>query len=182
MSTFRSCEQHSVKFLPSHIPSTLSCTSNKILSVSLDIYTIFLWQPVLTEKKEKIEHLWGLQAEGERVTPRVISGLQFYNKRRSGEGESVLISLFCFLSLSCCSAAQVVSSSLRPPGLQHTRLPCPSPSPGACSNSCPLSQRYHPTISFSVTSFSCCQSLPASGSFSNESALHTGGQSIGASA
>ena len=44
----------------------------------------------------------------------------------------------------------VVSHSLRPHGLQHNRLPCPSPSPGACSNSCPLSQWCHPTISSSV--------------------------------
>ena len=56
--------------------------------------------------------------------------------------------------------------SLRPRGLQHTRLPCPSPSPRACSNSCPLSQRCHPTISSSVVPFfSCLQSFPASGSF-----------------
>ena len=60
----------------------------------------------------------------------------------------------------------IVSSSLRPHGLQNTRLPCPSPTPGACSNSCPLSQRCHPTISFSVIPFSSClQSFPASGSF-----------------
>ena len=56
--------------------------------------------------------------------------------------------------------------SLWPHGLQHTRLPCPSPTPGACSNSCPSSQWGHPTISSSVVSFSSClQSFPASGSF-----------------
>ena len=50
--------------------------------------------------------------------------------------------------------------------LQHARLPCPSPSPGACSNSCPLSQWCHPTISSSVVLLSSClQSFPASGSF-----------------
>ena len=55
---------------------------------------------------------------------------------------------------------------LRNPRLQHTRPPCPSPSPGACSNSCPLSQWCHPTISSSVILFSSClQSFPASGSF-----------------
>ena len=60
----------------------------------------------------------------------------------------------------------VVSSSLRPRGLQHTRLPCPSPSPRACANSCPLSQWCHPIISSSVVPFfSCFQSFPASGSF-----------------
>ena len=56
--------------------------------------------------------------------------------------------------------------SLWPHGLQHTRLPCPSSTPGGCSNSCPLSQWCHPTISSSVTLFSSClQSFPASGSF-----------------
>ena len=60
----------------------------------------------------------------------------------------------------------VVSDSFQPPGLQHTRLPCPSPSPGACSNSCPLSWGCHPTISSSVIPFSSClQGFPASGSF-----------------
>ena len=58
-----------------------------------------------------------------------------------------------------------MSDSLWPHGLQHTRLPCHSPSPGACSNSCPLSQWYHPTILSSVIPFSSwLQSFPASGS------------------
>ena len=60
----------------------------------------------------------------------------------------------------------VMSDSLWPHGLQHTRLPCPWPIPGACSNSCPLSQWCHPTIWSSVVFFSSClQSFPASGSF-----------------
>ena len=64
----------------------------------------------------------------------------------------------------------VMSDSLWPHGLQHTRLPCPSPTPEACSNSCPLSRWCHPTISSSVIPFSSClQSFAASG-FSNESA------------
>ena len=59
-----------------------------------------------------------------------------------------------------------VSNSLQPHGLQHARLPCPSPAPGAYSNSCPSSQWYHPTTSSSVVPFSSClQSFPASGSF-----------------
>jgi len=59
----------------------------------------------------------------------------------------------------------VVSDSLRPGGLQHTRPPCPSPTPGAYPNSCPLSPWYHPTISSSVVPVSSClQSFPASGS------------------
>ena len=58
-----------------------------------------------------------------------------------------------------------MSSSLRPPELQHARLPCPSLSPGVCSNSCPFSQWCYPTISSSVTHFFCPQSFQASGSF-----------------
>ena len=63
-------------------------------------------------------------------------------------------------------SCSVVSKSLWPRGLQHTRLPSPSPTPGACSNSCPSSWWCRPTISSSVVPFSSClQSFPASGSF-----------------
>ena len=76
-----------------------------------------------------------------------------------------------------------MSDSLQPHGLQHTRLPCPSPSPGACSNSCPLSQWCHPTILSSVIPFSSClQSIPASESFPVSQLLASAGQNIGASA
>ena len=68
-------------------------------------------------------------------------------------------------------------------GLQHTRLPCPSPSPEVCSNSCPLSQWCHPAVSSSVIPFSShLQSFPASGSFLMSQLFMSGGQSIGASA
>ena len=60
----------------------------------------------------------------------------------------------------------VVSDSLWPHGLQHTRIPCPSLAPGVCSNSCPLSWWCHPTNSSSLVPFSSCsQAFPASGSF-----------------
>ena len=73
--------------------------------------------------------------------------------------------------------------SLWPYGLQHARLPCPSPTFGACSNSCPLSHWCHTTISSSVVPFSSClQSFPASGSFPISQFLASGGQSIRASA
>ena len=76
----------------------------------------------------------------------------------------------------------VVFESLQPHGLWHTRLPCPSSSPGACSNSYPLSQWCHPTISFSVVPFSSClQSFPASESFLISQLFTSGSQSIGAS-
>ena len=77
----------------------------------------------------------------------------------------------------------VMSNFLRPCGLQHARLSYPSPTPGACSNSCPLSQWYHPTVSSSIIHFSSClQSFPASGSFPMSQFFTLGGQSIGASA
>ena len=80
----------------------------------------------------------------------------------------------------CCS---VMSDSLWPHGLQHTRLPCPSPTPRAYSNSCPSSWWFHPTISPSVVSISSClQSFPASGSFPKSWFFASGSQSIGASA
>ena len=77
----------------------------------------------------------------------------------------------------------VVSDSLRPHGLQHIRPPCPSPTPGAYSNSCPLNRCRHPTISSSVVSFSShLQSFPASGSFPMSQFFTSGGQSTGVSA
>ena len=77
----------------------------------------------------------------------------------------------------------VVSNSLQPHGLQHTRLPCPSPTPRAYSNSCPLSQWCHPTISSSILPFSSClQSFPSSGSFPVSQFFTSDGQSIGVSA
>ena len=80
-------------------------------------------------------------------------------------------------------SCSVVSDSLWPHGLQHTRLPCPSPTPGACSNSCPLSQWCHPTISSSVIPFiSHFQFFPASGSFQISQLFASGSQSIGISA
>ena len=77
----------------------------------------------------------------------------------------------------------VISNSLWPHGLQQGYLPCPSPTPGAYSNSWPLSQWCHPTISSSVIPFSSClQSFPALGSFLMSQLFASGGQSIGVSA
>ena len=83
------------------------------------------------------------------------------------------------VSFSC----SVMSNCLQPHGLQHARPPCPSPTPGVYSDSCPLSRWCHPTISSSVFPFSSClQSYPASGSFQMSQLFTTGGQSIGVSA
>ena len=87
--------------------------------------------------------------------------------------------IFSSVQFSC----SVVSDSLRPPELQHTWPPCPSPTPGVHSNSCPLSQWCHPVISFSVIPFSSwLQSFPGSRSFATCQFFTSGGQSIGVSA
>ena len=79
-------------------------------------------------------------------------------------------------------SCSVVSDSLWSHGQQHTRPPCPSPTPGVYSNSCPLSWWYHPTISSSVVPFSSClQSFPASRTFQMSQLFASDGQSIGAS-
>ena len=93
----------------------------------------------------------------------------------------ILLYTFSFANIKKVQfSCSVVSNSLRLHGLQHTRLPCPSPTPRARSNSCPSSQWYHPTISFSVILFSSCpQSFPASGSFQMSQSFASGGQGIG---
>ena len=86
-------------------------------------------------------------------------------------------------STVCCSLAGQLCPTLCEPMDCSTSVPCPSPSPGACSNSCPLSQWCHPTIPSSVIPFSSCpQSFPASGSFLMSRLFTSCGQSIGASA
>ena len=90
--------------------------------------------------------------------------------------------LFKF-SASVLFSRSVVSDSLRPHETQHTRPPCPSPTPGVHSDSRPSSQWCHPAISSSVVPFSSCpQSLPASGSFPMSQLFSWGGQTIGVSA
>ena len=92
-------------------------------------------------------------------------------------------SIYHWVKWKLLFSLSVMSDSSRPHVLQHARPPCPSPSPEACSNSCPLSRWCHPTISPSVVPFSSCfQSFPASGSFPMSQLSASGGQSIGASA
>ena len=103
----------------------------------------------------------------------------------------LIISLFCLyfwemffqVELSVQFSCSVMSDCLQPRELQHARLPCPSPSPGACSNSCPSRQWCHPTISSSVIPFSSClQSFPAWGSFLKSQFFASHGQSMRVSA
>ena len=79
-------------------------------------------------------------------------------------------------------SCSVVSNSLRPHGLQHTRPPCPSPTTRLHPNPCPLSRWCHPPISSCRSLSSCLQSFPASGSFQMSQLFASGGQSIGVSA
>ena len=88
--------------------------------------------------------------------------------------------LFMKILSSVQFSHSVVSDSLQPHESQHARPPCPSPTPGVYSNSCPLSRWCHPAISSSVIPFSSCpQSLPASGYFPMSQLFAWGGQSIG---
>ena len=123
------------------------------------------------ETGQGITDLWGLGGvEGkDDLSPLLIhprSLLNIYNYSYW---------LFCFIL--CCS---VIKSglTLQPHGLQHTRLPCPSPSLRVCSNLCPLSQWCHPTILSSIVPFSCLQSVPVKGSFPTSQRFTLGGQSI----
>ena len=89
----------------------------------------------------------------------------------------------CLLCTAVQFSRSVMSDSLQTHGLQHSRLPCPSPTPEACSNSCPSSRGCHPITSSSVVPFSSClQSFPVSGSFPRSQFFTSGGQSIGESA
>ena len=102
---------------------------------------------------------------------------------RMKEWEMCLLTTSISSRLSVQFSHSVMFDSLQPHGLQHARPPCPSPTPEAYSNSCPLSRWCHPTISSSVVpSSSHLQSFPASGSFQMSQFFTSGGQSIGVSA
>ena len=135
----------------------------------------------------KINHQGKFQGEKQDIT-----GQEIWQMCAGKEGSIVLpqcpsvvtwCSVMAALPLMFLFSGSVVSDSLWFHGLQHARLPCPSPSPGICSNSCPLSQWWRPTISSSVLPFSSClQPFPASGSLPVSWLLAAGGQSFRASA
>ena len=117
--------------------------------------------------------LWQVRHESNHPSSFLFPVLLQHIEKDSKDRDSNQIQFSC----------SVMSDFLQPHGLQHTRLPYPSPTPRACSNSYPLSQWCHPTSSSSVTPFSSClQSFPASGSFSRSQFFTSGGQSIGTSA
>ena len=113
---------------------------------------------------------------------KVYQSLYFPLEQFWGRGLESFNSVPQPLPTSLLFSCSVVSDSATH-ALQHTGLPCPSLSPGARSNSCPLSQWYHPTISSSVAPFSFCpQSFPAASSFPISWLFELGGQTIAASA
>ena len=130
------------------------------------------WDPtslVVWPKKKKMKKKWA-EVMNTHLTKQDIQMANKYIKR------CLVLLAIHFSSLQF--SRSVVSDSLRPHESQHTRPPCPSPTPGVVSNSRPLSQWRHPTISSSVVPFSSCpQSLPASESFPMSQLFAWGGQS-----
>ena len=108
------------------------------------------------EKKKKTHRpQWRLKTPGAAIKPWAARLKNIYRGKKLADTGGVLETKYKLVSQS------VMSNSFRPRGLQHTRLPCPSPPPRACSNSCPSSLWCHPTISSSVAPFSFCpQSFP----------------------
>ena len=130
-------------------------------------------------KAKRLVPAWPVQGMKERWCRGMMM-----NEREKGRDKAREFGRSCELPKvrSVKFSCSVLSDSLRPQGLQHTTLPCPSPTSRACSNSSPLSQWCHPTISSSVVPFSSClQSFPASGSFLMSQFFVSGDQSIGAS-
>ena len=129
---------------------------------------------------QRVRHNWATEQQ-------LQSGLvpaPYHTARPWGRRPCLFFIFFWFLVVyKNHFSRSVVSDSLGSHALQHARLPCPTSTPGAYSDSCPLSQWCHPTISSSVVPFSShLQSLPASGSFPVSQFFTSGGQSIGVSA
>ena len=133
----------------------------------------------------------GLASE-EKRTDELVSAAQvselflaYHKITRAYDMPASILNVFHILAYvsSVPFSRSVMSNSLWPYGLQHTKLPCPSPTPEACSNSCPSSWWCYPTISSSGIPFSSClQSLPASGSFPMSQFFTSDGQRVGAKA
>ena len=140
---------------------------------------IFLWYKYIPEL---ICFWWEWYNCFEKHIGKIIDALNdvsFLQKIKFSQDREVIGILPLF---NCCSVSQSCPT-LQPRGLHHARLPCPSPSLGACTNSCPLSRWCLPTISSSVVPFSSClQSFPASVSFQMTQFCTSDDQWIGASA
>ena len=148
-----------------HISSQpISFNFSKFNQVQMKPMYIFL---PLISYHFKINQYWG-QSVLKKRKKYICRSMQIYLKHR--------------LSQSVQFSRSVMSNSLQRHGLQHARLPCPSPTPGPYSNSCPSRRWCNPTISSSVVHFSShLQSFPASGSFPVSWFFASGSQSIGVS-
>ena len=137
--------------------------------------SILAWEIPWTEEPGRLQSMW---SQSQTQLNMHACKHTLYNTA------SVLCSIFpMLLKTSVQFSHSVVSDSLWPHGLQNVRLSCPSPSPRACSSSCPLSQWCHPTISSPVISFSSCvHSFTASGSFPMSQFFTSSAQSTGISA
>ena len=151
------------------------CILSPWLTVTMVVTSV---QSTSCEISGWIKHKLESRLPGEISVPQICRWYHPYGRKQKGtkeppdEGES-----------SVQFSNSVVSNCLWPHGLQHARLPCPSPTPGAYSNSYPSSWWCHPTILSSVIPFSSClQSFPASGSFPMSQFFASGGQRIGVSA
>ena len=138
--------------------------------------------PLLSVKARDKGQDQGTHRASRTLPPYFCVVLSLYLCMRLSTSFSCMLSPFPIKSvhhqISVQFSCSVVSNSLQPHGLQHASLPCPSPSPRACSNSCPSSWWCHPTISSSVVPFSSClQSFPTSGSFPRSQFFASGGQS-----
>ena len=158
------------------------------------MFPVFFWPPDMIKTSVSLITLWSGSVPAQSYNPQ--RGIWF-SGCGSGSGSElglagagrgwnlfpIVLSQYMFWYMFCCCSVAQSCLTLRPHGLQHIRLPCPSASPRVCSKSCPLSRWSHPTISSSVIPFSSClQSFPASGSFPMSQFFASGGQSIGASA
>ena len=131
----------------------------------------YIFSQIKNQQSQKFPDSGSIPGQGTEIPQAIL---------RSQKKSSLLT---CKLINSVQFSHSVVSDSWRPHGLQHARLPCPSPTPRAYSNSCPLSRWCHPTISSSIGPFSShLQSFPASRSFLRCQFFASGGQSIGISA
>ena len=166
---------------PKEVDAKECSNYHTIVAISYDSEDMFKVLQARLQQYVNQEHS-GVQVRfrKNRGTINIISNICCIIKKAREFQESIYI---CFIDFSVQFSHTVGSDILWPHGLQHSRSPCPSSTPGVYSNSCPLNQWCHPTISSSVIPFSSClQSFPVSGSFPVSQFCPSGGQSIGVSA
>ena len=143
----------------------------------------FSTKEVSSVENQKVEKNQISKEQIASILSEVILGTFWVSELYTLYVQEIIIWERCTFANSVQFSCSVMSDSLRPHESQHTRPPCPSPTPRVHPNPCPLSQWCHPTISSSVSPFSSClQSFSASGSFQMNQLFASGGQSIGVSA